>query len=150
MISLPATELHVKGRAASRTWRGITRIEELRAAGVNVSISTNNIVNPFTPYGHPDLLRQALVTAMAAHLGNLDQLAWLLDLVTVNPARALGRVDYGLAEGCRADLVVLDAADPATAITEQAEKLWVVKSGRVVARNTRHSEVLLAAGTPAR
>jgi cytosine deaminase len=149
VISLPATELHVKGRAASRTWRGITRIEELRAAGVNVSISTNNIVNPFTPYGHPDLLRQALVTAMAAHLGNLDQLAWLLDLVTVNPARALGRIDYGLAEGCRADLVVLDAADPATAITEQAEKLWVVKSGRVVARNTRHSEVLLAAGTPA-
>jgi cytosine deaminase len=149
VISLPATELHVKGRAASRTWRGITRIEELRAAGVNVSISTNNIVNPFTPYGHPDLLRQALVTAMAAHLGNLDQLAWLLDLVTVNPARALGRIDYGLAEGCRADLVVLDAADPATAITEQAEKVWVVKSGRVVARNTRHSEVLLAAGTPA-
>jgi cytosine deaminase len=142
-VSLPATELHVKGRAlAPRTWRGVTRIGELRAAGVNVSISTNNIVNPFTPYGHPDLLRQALVAAMAAHLGNLEQLAWLLDLVTVNPARALGLADYGLSPGCGADLVVLDASSPEQAITEQVEKLWVLKAGRVVARNTRTSEVL--------
>ncbi|MGH8069083.1 MAG: amidohydrolase family protein [Candidatus Entotheonellia bacterium] len=145
VISLPATEMHVKGRADKHTWRGVTRIEELRAAGVNVAISTNNVVNPFTPYGHPDLLRQALVTAMAAHLGNLDQLSWLLDLVTVNPAKAIGLRDYGLAEGCRADLVVLDAADPAQAITEQAEKLWVVKSGRIVAHNTRTSELFVTA-----
>ena len=145
VISLPATEMHVKGRADKHTWRGVTRIEELRTAGVNVAISTNNIVNPFTPYGHPDLLWQALVTAMAAHLGNLDQLSWLLDLVTVNPAMAIGLRDYGLAEGCRADLVVLDAADPAQAITEQAEKLWVVKSGRIVAHNTRTSELFVTA-----
>jgi cytosine/creatinine deaminase len=146
VISLPATELHVKGRADQHSWRGVTRIEELREAGVNVSIATNNIVNPFTPYGHPDLLRQALVTAMAAHLGNLDQMAWLLDLITINPARAIGLKDYGLAEGCRADLVVLDAADPAQAITEQSEKLWVFKAGRVVAHNTRSSELLVTAG----
>jgi cytosine deaminase len=142
-ISLPATELHVKGRSpAPGTWRGVTRIGELRAAGVNVSISTNNIANPFTPYGHPDLLRQSLIAAMAAHLGNLDQMAWLLDLVTVHPARALGLPDYGLTSGCQADLVVLDAASPEQAITEQVEKLWVLKAGRVAARNTRSSEVL--------
>ena len=142
-ISLPATELHVKGRSqAPRTWRGVTRIGELREAGVNVSISTNNIANPFTPYGHPDLLRQALVAAMVAHLGNLEQMAWLLDLATVNPARALGLTDYGLTEGCHADLVVLDAASPEQAITEQVEKLWVLKAGRVVARNARSSEVV--------
>jgi cytosine/creatinine deaminase len=145
VISLPATELHVKARGnARRTWRGVTRIGELREAGINVSISTNNIVNPFTPYGHPDLLRQALITAMVAHLGNLDQLAWLPELITVNPARALGLADYGLGPGCRADLVVLDAADAAQAITEQAEKLYVIKAGRVVARNTRTSELDLA------
>jgi cytosine deaminase len=141
VISLPATEMHVKGRAERHAWRGVTRIEELRTAGINVSISTNNIVNPFTPYGHPDLLRQALVTAMVAHLGNLEQMAWLLDLITINPAKAIRLEEYGLAEGCRADLVVLDAADPAQAITEQAEKLWVFKSGHVVARNTRTSEL---------
>jgi cytosine/creatinine deaminase len=150
VISLPATEMHVKGRAHKHTWRGVTRLEELRAAGVNVSISTNNIVNPFTPYGHPDLLRQALVTAMAAHLGNLDQMAWLLDLITINPARAIGLEDYGLAEGCPADLVVLDAADPVQAITEQAEKLWVFKAGRIVARNARTSEVFVTADAPGR
>jgi cytosine deaminase len=144
VISLPATEMHVKGRADTRrTWRGVTRIGELRDAGVNVSISTNNIVNPFTPYGHPDLLRQALVAAMSAHLGNLDQLAWLPELFTTNPARAIGLPDHRLAEGCAADLVVLDARDAAQAITEQAEKLWVIKGGRVVARSTRSSELFL-------
>lgn len=147
VISLPATEMHVKGRADRHTWRGVTRLEELRTAGVNVSISTNNIGNPFTPYGHPDLLRQALVTAMVAHLGNLDQMAWLLDLITINPAKAIGLKDYGLAEGCRADLVVLDAADPVQAITEQAEKLWVLKDGRIVARNARSSEVFVTVET---
>ncbi|HEY7520513.1 MAG TPA: amidohydrolase family protein [Methylomirabilota bacterium] len=147
VVSLPATEMHMKGRTdARRTWRGVTRLGELRAAGINVAISTNNIANPFTPYGHPDLLRQALITAMSAHLGNLDQLAWLPELFTTNAARAIGLEGYGLAEGCRADLVVLDAADAAQAITEQAEKLYVIKGGRVVARNTRTSE--LASGRP--
>ena len=142
VVSLPATELHVKGRVdARRTWRGITRIGELRDAGVNVSVSTNNVVNPFTPYGHPDLLRQLLVTAMAAHLGNLEHLRWLPELITTNPARALGLQGYGLAEGCRADVVVLDARDAAQAITEQAEKLYVIKGGRIVARTTRRTEL---------
>jgi len=143
VISLPATEMHMKGRTdARRTWRGITRIGELREAGINVSVSTNNVVNPFTPYGHPDLLRQALITAMSAHLGNLDQLAWLPELITTNPARVLGLDGYGLAEGCRADLVVLDAADAPQAIAEQAEKLYVIKAGRVVARNARTCELI--------
>jgi len=150
VISLPATEMHVKGRADKHAWRGVTRIEELHAAGVNVSISTNNIVNPFTPYGHPDLLRQVLITAMAAHLGNLEQMAWLLDLITVNPAQAIGLERYGLAEGCRADLVVLDASDAIQAITEQSEKLWVLKAGRVVARNARTTELFTVAEAQAR
>lgn len=140
-VSLPATELHVKARNdVQHAWRGITRIGELREAGLTIAIATNNIVNPFTPYGHPDLLRQALVAAMVAHLGNLDQLEWLLDLVTVNPARILALRNYGLQEGCQADLVVLDAATPAQAITEQVEKLWVLKGGRITAHNTRHCE----------
>jgi cytosine/creatinine deaminase len=78
-----------------------------------------------------------------AHLGNLDQLAWLPELFTRNPARALGLEGYGLAPGCRADLVVLEARDAAQAITEQAEKLYVVKAGRVVAHNTRTNEIAL-------
>jgi cytosine deaminase len=144
VISLPATEMHVKARLdTKRTWRGVARLGELREAGLNVAVSTNNIVNPFTPYGHPDLLRQVLVSAMSMHLGNLDQMAWLLELITTNPALAIGIESYGLAEGCRADLVVLDARDAAQAITEQAEKLYVIKNGRVVARNRRVTEIML-------
>jgi cytosine deaminase len=145
VISLPATEMHVKARLDTRrTWRGVARLGELRDAGLNVVISTNNIVNPFTPYGHPDLLRQLLVSAMSMHLGNLEQLAWLPEMVTVNAARAIGLEGYGLAPGCRADLVVLDAPDAAQAITEQVEKLYVIKNGRVVARNRRITELVPA------
>jgi cytosine/creatinine deaminase len=145
VISLPATELHVKGRTdVTRTWRGVARLGELRDAGLNVALSTNNIVNPFTPYGHPDLLRQMLVAAMTMHLGNLDQMAWLPDLVTTNAARAIGLEGYGIAEGCRADLVVLDARDAAQAITEQSEKLYVIKNGKIVARNRRTTELATA------
>jgi len=145
VISLPATEMHVKARTDTRrTWRGVARLGELREAGLNVAVSTNNIVNPFTPYGHPDLLRQTLVSALSMHLGNLDQMAWLLELITTNAARAIGIEGYGLAEGCRADLVVLDARDSAQAITEQAEKLYVIKNGRVVARNRRTNELSLS------
>jgi cytosine deaminase len=71
-------------------------------------------------------------------------MAWLLELITTNAARAIGIEGYGLAEGCRADLVVLDARDSAQAITEQAEKLYVIKNGRVVARNRRTTELLLS------
>jgi cytosine deaminase len=80
---------------------------------------------------------------MTAHLGNLDQMAGLLEFVTTNPARLLGLQNYGLAAGCQADLVVLDAASPVQAITEQVEKLWVLKAGRVVAHNTRATELHL-------
>ena len=68
-------------------------------------------------------------------IGNLDQLAWLPELFTTNAARAIGLEGYGLAEGCRADLVVLDATDAAQAITEQVEKLYVIRLGRIVVRN---------------
>ncbi len=92
--------------------------------------------------------RQALagfgtaVVLVQGRFGNLDQLAWLPELVTTNAARAIGIEDYGLAEGCRADLVVLDARDAAQAITEQSEKLYVIKNGKVVARNSRVSELI--------
>ena len=143
-VSLPATESHVKGRDDPlRTWRGVTRIAELREGGVNVAVATNNVVNPFTPFGHADPLRQLLITAMLAHLGNLEDLAWLPELVTDNPARALQRPDYGLTPGCRADLVVLDAPDPVTAIVEQSEKTLVFNAGRVVAENRRENLLTL-------
>ena len=74
---------------------------------------------------------------MTAHLGNLDQLAWLPELVTTNPAKALKRRGYGLNVGARADLVVLDAPDPVTAIIEQSEKALVLSAGRIVAENSR-------------
>ena len=69
-------------------------------------------------------------------------MAWLLEFITTNAARAIGLEGYGLAEGCRADLVVLDARDAAQAITEQAEKLYVIKDGRVVARSHRSTELI--------
>ena len=127
VISLPATELHVKGRAASRTWRGITRIEELRAAGVNVSISTNNIVNPFTPYGRPiSSARRSSRPWPPISATSTSSPGFSTSLPSSRPGPWAG-LTAGWPRAAGPTWWCSTPPTSATAITEQAEKLWVVK-----------------------
>ncbi len=93
--------------------RGLAPIRLLLDAGVNVAVSTNNVQNPFTPFGDADLLRVANLLATAAHFGTVDNLMRVLRMATENGARAIRRADCGLAEGAWADLVLLDCTAPA-------------------------------------
>jgi cytosine deaminase len=115
--------------------RGLTRVKALLAAGVNVAFASNNVRDAYRPLGNLDPLEEALILAYGAHMDTTADLATLLRMATVNPARALKLADYGLAEGCAADLVVLEAATAAEAVARQAEKRWVFKRGRLVAEN---------------
>lgn len=72
--------------------------------------------NPFTPFGDADLLRVANLLANAAHFGTADDLRRVLRMATENGARAIRRADYGLMDGARADLVLLDFTEPAEAV----------------------------------
>jgi cytosine deaminase len=143
ILVLPATDLYLMGRSDPRNVRrGLAPVRQLLDAGVNVAVATNNVQNPFTPFGDCDLLRVANLLATAAHLGTADDLVRVLALATDHGARALRLADYGLREGARADLVVLDCRTPAEAVAALPERLWVVKNGRVSVRNRVETELL--------
>jgi cytosine deaminase len=128
---LPSTDLHLMGRSHDHAVpRGVVRAEPLRKAGVTCSISTNNVLNPFTPYGDGSLIRMANLYANVCHVARPADLAGCLDMITSAAARLMRLEDYGMAVGGPADLVCLDANDPAEAIAILAQPLWGIKRGR--------------------
>jgi cytosine/creatinine deaminase len=128
---LPATDLFLMGRAHEHyVPRGVAPVHRLIAHGVTCSLATNNVLNPFTPFGDCSLLRMANLYANVAHLGAMDDLSGCLDLVTSMPARLMNAADYGIAVGHPADVVVLDSRDRALAVAELAQPLVGFKRGR--------------------
>jgi cytosine/creatinine deaminase len=128
---LPSTDLHLMGRSHDHAVpRGVVAVEPLRAAGVTCSISTNNVLNPFTPYGDGSLIRMANLYANVCHVSRPADLAGCLEMITGDAARLMRLKDYGIAIGGPADLVCLDASHPADAVATLAQPLWGMKRGR--------------------
>ncbi|NLH80959.1 MAG: amidohydrolase family protein [Phyllobacteriaceae bacterium] len=127
---LPATDLFLTGRdhALARP-RGLAPAHRLAGLGVTATVATNNVLNPFTPFGDASLGRMAGLYANVAQLASDAEIAAAFDMVGAAAARAL-RIDYGLAVGGPADVVVLDAADAVAAIRETAPPLAGWKRGR--------------------
>lgn len=122
--------------------RGLTRVKQLLAAGVNVAYASNNVRDAFRPLGNFDLLEEGLILAYGAHMDSVEELETLLKMSTYNAARLMRLKGYGLQPGCQADFVILDAPSPSAAIVGQAEKLYVFKAGQLVARNRRASSLI--------
>ena len=129
---LPSTDLHLMGRSYDHAVpRGVVPAEPLRKAGVTCSISTNNVLNPFTPYGDGSLIRMANLYANVCQVSRPAELAGCLDMITGAAARLMRLDDYGIKVGGPADLVCLDASSPTEAIATLAQPLWGTKRGRV-------------------
>jgi cytosine deaminase len=127
---LPSTDVYLMGRDATHNVpRGLAPAHRLVEAGVTCSIATNNVLNPFTPFGDGSLLRMANFYANVAQVGpgGFDT---CIDLVTTLPARLMNLTDYGFAVGHPADLIVFDAASRADAMAEIAGPLAGYKNGR--------------------
>lgn len=128
---LPATDLFLTGRDRSHDVpRGVTHAHRLAALGVTCSISTNNVLNPFTPYGDCSLIRMANLYANVAQVSSEADLATCLDLVTSSSARLMRMAGYGIAPGLPADMVVLDAASGSEAVAAISQPLFGLKAGR--------------------
>ncbi|RXG98451.1 amidohydrolase family protein [Bradyrhizobium zhanjiangense] len=127
---LPATDLYLMGREATHNApRGLTLAHKLAGNGVLCSVATNNVLNPFTPFGDASLLRMANFYANVAH-ASVSDFDTCLDLVTELPARLMNLADYGIKVGNPADLVVLDTRDSRFAIAELPDVLMGFKAGR--------------------
>jgi cytosine/creatinine deaminase len=133
-IANPLINITIQGRHDSYPKRrGMTRVPELLAAGVPVAFGHDCVMDPWYPLGSADMLEVASMGLHVAQMTGQEAMRACFDAVTSTPAAILGLEGYGLAPGCRADLVLLEARDPVEAIRLRAPRLAVVRSGRVVA-----------------
>ncbi len=148
-IANPLINITLQGRHDTYPKRrGMTRVPELMAAGVNVAFGHDCVMDPWYSLGCGDMLE---VAHMAVHVGQMTSLAAMqsaFDAVTVNAAKALGLEGYGLDIGCHADFVVLQARDPIEAIRLKAHRLAVIRRGKVIARSAHKVSELMLDGRP--
>src|SRR5215813_10649327 len=136
MVTNPLDNAVLQGRFdTGPIRRGHTRVKELQAAGVNVCIGHDSVMDPWYPLGYGDPLQAAFVLVHFGQMSGDEELQRLIEMITVNPAAALGLSDYGLQIGGPADLVVFDAPSEADALRLIAPRTLVLRGGKVVARS---------------
>jgi cytosine deaminase len=128
---LPSTDLYLMGRHMDHSvMRGVTPCHKLLHQGVNCSLSTNNVLNPFTPFGDCSLIRMANLYANICHVGAKSDVRECFNMITSRSAVLMNLDDYGLEVGKSADLVVLDCDHPEAAVSEVVPVLYAYKRGR--------------------
>jgi cytosine deaminase len=134
---LPATDLYLMGRDAERNVpRGVTPAHRLLQDGINCSLATNNVLNPFTPFGDCSLIRMANLYANVCQVGSREDMRECFRMITSRAAALMNLRGYGIELGNAADLVVLDCQTQEQAVAELAPVLHVFKNGgRTVTRN---------------
>jgi cytosine/creatinine deaminase len=137
MVTNPLDNAVLQGRFdTGPIRRGHTRVKQLQEAGVNVCIGHDSVMDPWYPLGYGDPLQAAFVLVHLGQMSGDDELRRLIEMITTNPAEALGVPGYGLRPGGPADLVVFDAQSEADALRLVAPRTLVLRGGRVVARST--------------
>ena len=125
-----ALMLFMQGRdQTDNVRRGVVDVNVLVEHGVNCSISSNNILNPFTPLGDGSLLRMANLQANVCQIGEAHRLRECFAMLTDRSARLMRLKDYGIAIGNPADIVIFDATTPEETIAEVRGPLVAFKHG---------------------
>lgn len=134
VIANPLINITLQGRHDSYPKRrGMTRVKELMAAGVNTAFGHDCVMDPWYSLGRHDMLEVAFMGLHVGQMTGRDEMRRIFDAITVNGAAALGLEDYGLAVGKRADMVILQASDPIEALRLGATRLFVIRSGKIIA-----------------
>jgi cytosine/creatinine deaminase len=129
VTGLPATDVYLMGREATHNApRGLALLHKLVDRGVCCSIATNNVLNPFTPFGDASLLRMANFYANVAQVSPAD-FDRCIDLVTGLPARLMNLKDYGMIPGNPANFIVLEAESASSALAEIADVAMAFRNG---------------------
>lgn len=150
-IPNPLINITLQGRHDSYPKRrGLTRVKEMQAAGVTVGWGQDCVLDPWYSLGTADMLDVAFMGLHVAQMTHPDEMARCFRMVTADNAAIMGLADHGLAPGCLASLVVLDAANPTEALRLRPDRLAVVSKGQVVAEKARNDARLALPGRPAR
>ena len=132
-ISCPTENTYLQGRYDNYPKRrGLTRIDELTVAGVNVSLGQDSISDPWYPLGNGNLMNQLDFAIHISHLMSVEQIWNALDYIAVNGAKTLHLSDYGIREGSSASFIVIDAPNEFEAVRERAGIIRSVRKGRTI------------------
>jgi cytosine deaminase len=149
-IANPLINITLQGRHDTYPKRrGMTRVPELLAAGVEVAFGHDCAMDPWYSLGSADMLEVAHMGLHVAQMTGQEAMRACFQAVTDTPAKILGLEGYGTAPGCHADLVLLQARDPIEAIRLRAARLVVIRRGRVIARTAPAIASLAVPGRPA-
>ena len=149
VVANPLINITLQGRHDTYPKRrGMTRVPELLAAGINVAFGHDCVMDPWYSLGSGDMLE---VAHMGLHVGQMTSQAAMrqcFDAVTVNPAQLMGLSGYGLEAGCFADFCWLQARDPVEALRLRATRLKVFRRGRLLAESPAATSQLHLPGRP--
>jgi cytosine deaminase len=149
-VANPLINITIQGRHDTYPKRrGMTRVPELMAAGIDVAFGHDCVMDPWYSLGSGDMLEVAHMGLHVAQMTGVEAMRACFEAVTRTPAKILGLAGYGITPGCNADLVLLDACDPVEAIRLRAARLAVVRRGRVIARSPAAQAQLALPGRPA-
>lgn len=148
-ISNPLINITLQGRHDTYPKRrGLTRVRELQAAGVTVGWGQDCVLDPWYALGTADMLDVAFMGLHVAQMTHPDEMARAFHMATSANAAIIGMQGYGLAPGCVASLIVLDAANPVEALRLRPDRLAVISKGRVVSEKPRNDARLTLPGRP--
>ena len=128
--------------------RGMTRVRELMDAGLNVSFGHDCVMDPWYSMGSGDMLEVGHMAIHVAQMAGVEDKKKIFEALTVNSAKTLGLEGYGLDKGSKADLVILQAADPLEALRLKPVRLAVIKGGKVIARTAPRITTISIDGRP--
>ena len=149
IVANPLINITIQGRHDTYPKRrGMTRVPELKAAGVNVAFGHDCVMDPWYSLGSGDMLEVAHMAIHAAPMTSRDAMLGAYASITSLAAEAMGLEGYGIAVGSKADLVLLQASDPIEAIRLKATRLAVIKAGKIVARAEPRRSQLSLPGRP--
>ena len=148
-VANPLINITLQGRHDSYPKRrGMTRVPELLAAGINVAFGHDCVMDPWYSLGSGDMLEVAHMGLHVAQMTSQAAMRQCFDAVTVNAAQVMGLEHYGLAVGCHADFVLLQARDPVEALRLRATRLQVFKRGKLLAQTPATAAQLHLPGRP--
>jgi cytosine deaminase len=134
VVANPLINITLQGRHDTYPKRrGMTRVQELMEAGINVAFGQDAMLDPWYSFGSHDMLEVAHMGLHVAQMTGQVQMRRIFEAVTYNAARVMGLDGYGLEPGCRADLVILQAADPHEALRLKPARLYVIRHGKIIA-----------------
>jgi cytosine deaminase len=129
---LPSTDLYLMGRHQDHgVLRGVVPVHQMLQAGVNCSLSSNNVLNPFTPFGDCSLIRMANLYANICQVGKRADIAECFEMITRRSAKLMRVQDHGISVGNSADLTIIDTQAPEDAVQQLTPVLYGFKRGRM-------------------